>query len=150
MARTENLRVRELSLIPDPGTPQGARTALRGTMPVRRVFRRGTHVESGVAESGRKGVRKTPGVAQEKGGPLRPASLGCQQGGSWQSQSNYWFIATFSAASGRSSGAFLAAFEAAWDGGVGRPVPERGFLGALEAPLPDSMSAASISSIVFA
>ena len=121
----------------------------RGTMPVQSIFRRREHIECDVTGLERKVIRRTPGVAQEKGGPLRPASFGCQQGGSWRSQSNYWLTATFSAESGNSLGAFFAAFEEACDGGVGRPAPVPDFLVAFEAPLPGSLSAASISSSVF-
>ena len=155
MARAEKLRVRKLSLIPGPGTPRRDGTALRGTF-----ASPGTRRNAGPADRparracrkrrGRKGVGGTPGLGQERGGPLRPASFGCQQGGSWQSQSNYWFKVTFRAVSGRSLGAFLAAFfEAARDGGVGRPDPERDSVAAFEAPFPKSLSAASISSTVF-
>ena len=200
-------------------------------MPVRLVFRYGSHIESNVPGPELKDTAGgTPSAAQEKGGPLRPASFGCQQGGSWQSQSNYWLTldffrnernfrarrretaqvtvkrawheaehanasqrddptwkssfprvaigmpnllkqskkkwilalsacellrrllnheaATFSAAAGNSLVTFLAAFETPCDGEVARPFPERDFLAVFKAPLPESLSAASISSIV--
>lgn len=163
MMHAVNLRIMRFSLVPGPRAPQRAGTAFRGTSASRDAsWRTRRHVgptdllawcayrtRHGRARTERR-RRGATSAAQGKGGPSGPASFGCQQGGSWHSQSNYWFTATFSAASGNSLVAFLAAFEATCGGGVGRPVPERGLLADSEAPLPGPLSAASISSTVFA